>query len=67
MQRNTKEWIQYGSAIFLLASGVAMAFLSFFFNGAMLKTACCGMCRRLWSMPAQSSVWVSTFRVNGEM
>nr|DAO20147.1 MAG TPA: hypothetical protein [Caudoviricetes sp.] len=35
--------------------------------GATLKTACCGMCRRLWSMPAQSSVWVSTFRVNGEM
>ena len=32
MQRNTKEWIQYGSAIFLLTSGVAMAFLSFFFN-----------------------------------
>ena len=37
MQRNTKEWIQYGSAIFLLASGVAMAFLSFFFNGGDVK------------------------------
>lgn len=32
MQRNTKEWIQYGSAIALLLSGVAMAFLSFFLN-----------------------------------
>ena len=30
MQRNTKEWIQYGSAIALLLSGVVMAFLSFF-------------------------------------
>ena len=32
MQRNTKEWIQYGSAIALLLSGVVMAFLSFFLN-----------------------------------
>ena len=32
MQKNTKEWIQYGSAIALLLSGVAMAFLSFFLN-----------------------------------
>ena len=37
MQRNTKEWIQYGSAIVLLASGMAMAFLSFFFNGGDVK------------------------------
>ena len=37
MQRNTKEWIQYGSAIALLTSGVAMAFLSFFLNGGDLK------------------------------
>ena len=34
------EWlfqIQYGSAIALLTSGVAMAFLSFFLNGGDLK------------------------------
>ena len=37
MQRNTKEWIQYGSAIALQTSGVAMAFLSFFLNGGDLK------------------------------
>ena len=37
MQRNTTEWIQYGSAIALLTSGVAMAFLSFFLNGGDLK------------------------------
>ncbi len=37
MQRNTKEWIQYGSAIALLLSGVAMAFLGFFLNGGDLK------------------------------
>lgn len=37
MQRNTKEWIQYGSAIALLASGVAMAFLSFFLNGGEVR------------------------------
>lgn len=37
MQRNTKEWIQYGSAIALLTSGVTMAFLSFFLNGGDVR------------------------------
>ena len=37
MQSNTKEWIQYGSAMAMLASGVAMAFASFFLNGGDLK------------------------------
>lgn len=37
MQRNTKEWIQYGSAMALLASGALMAFLSFFFNDGEVK------------------------------
>lgn len=37
MQRNTKEWIQYGSAIALLLSGVLMAFLSFFLNKGEVK------------------------------
>lgn len=32
MQKNTKDWIQYGSAIAMLASGVALTFLSFFLN-----------------------------------
>lgn len=32
MQANTKEWIQYGSAIAMIASGMVLAFLSFFLN-----------------------------------
>lgn len=32
MGKNVKEWIQYGSAIIMLASGVILAFLSFFLN-----------------------------------
>ena len=32
MQKNTKEWIQYGSAITMLFSGVALVFLCFFLN-----------------------------------
>lgn len=32
MKSNTKDWIQYSSAITLLASGVGLAFLSFFLN-----------------------------------
>lgn len=30
MQRNTKEWIQYGSAIVVLTSGVVLAYVSYF-------------------------------------
>lgn len=29
---NTKDWIQYGSAIAMIASGIILAFLSFFEN-----------------------------------
>lgn len=29
---NTKDWIQYGSAIGMIASGIVLAFLSFFRN-----------------------------------
>ena len=29
MKQNTKEWIQYGSAIALIASSIALAFVSF--------------------------------------
>ena len=54
MQRNTKEWIQYGSAIFLLASGVAMAFLSFFFNGGDVKDSV------LWYV-SQTLVYAGSF------
>ena len=32
MKPNPKEWIQYGSAIAMIASGIVLAFLSFFFN-----------------------------------
>lgn len=32
MKSNTKEWIQYGSAILMIVSGVILAFLSFFLN-----------------------------------
>ena len=30
MKPNTKEWIQYGSAITMIVSGVVLAFVSFF-------------------------------------
>lgn len=30
MQRNTKEWIQYGSAIVVLTSGIVLAYISYF-------------------------------------
>lgn len=33
MQKNTKEWIQYGSALGMLSSGVLLTFLCFFLNG----------------------------------
>lgn len=29
---NTKDWIQYGSAIGMIASGIVLAFMSFFRN-----------------------------------
>lgn len=32
MKPNTKDWIQYMTAIVLVISGIAMAFLSFFLN-----------------------------------
>lgn len=37
MQRNTKEWIQYGSAVVMLASGVLLTFLCFFLNHYDIK------------------------------
>lgn len=33
MKPNTKEWIQYGSALAMIISGIALAFLSFFIKG----------------------------------
>lgn len=33
MKQNSKEWIQYGSAIMMLLSGVVLTFLCFFLNG----------------------------------
>ena len=35
MQANTKDWIQYGSAIAMIASGIALAFISFFMKGEL--------------------------------
>ena len=32
MQANTKEWIQYGTAMAMVMSGIVLAFLSFFLN-----------------------------------
>lgn len=32
MSTNVKEWIQYGTAVAMLASGIVLAFLSFFLN-----------------------------------
>lgn len=32
MKKNTKEWIQYGTAVTSLLSGISLSFLSFFFN-----------------------------------
>lgn len=32
MKNNTKEWIQYGTAIGMLISGVILTFLCFFLN-----------------------------------
>lgn len=37
MKRNTKEWIQYGSAVGMLASGVILVFLCFFLNDFEVK------------------------------
>lgn len=37
MKANTKEWIQYGSAISMVLSGIVLAFLSFFFNNYDIK------------------------------
>ena len=37
MQRNTKEWIQYGSATSMLASGILLTFLCFFLNHYEVK------------------------------
>ena len=31
MKQNTKDWIQYGSAIMMLVSAVVLAFISFFY------------------------------------
>lgn len=33
MKANTKEWVQYSSAIAMIVSGIILAFLSFFMKG----------------------------------
>lgn len=37
MEKNTKEWIQYGSAVGMLVSGVLLTFLCFFLNNFDVK------------------------------
>lgn len=37
MNKSTKEWIQYGSALGMLVSGVVLVFLCFFLNDYDLK------------------------------
>ena len=37
MQKNTKEWIQSGSAVAMLVSGVLLTFLCFFLNKYEVK------------------------------
>ena len=32
MKPNTKDWIQYGSAVGMIVSGIVLAFMSFFRN-----------------------------------
>lgn len=32
MQKNTKDWIQYGSAVAMIVSGIALTFVCFFLN-----------------------------------
>lgn len=34
---NTKDWIQYGSAIAMILSGIVLAFLSFFWNNGTIS------------------------------
>ena len=36
MNLNTKEWIQYGSAIFMIISGSLLSFISFFTLGTVV-------------------------------
>lgn len=36
MSSNTKEWIQYGSAIFMILSGTVLSFISFFTQGTVV-------------------------------
>ena len=38
MTSNTKEWIQYGTAIGMLVSGVLLTFLCFFLNRYKIET-----------------------------
>lgn len=37
MKNNTKEWIQYSSAISMIVSGIILAFLSFFLNNYIIE------------------------------
>lgn len=37
MRNNTKEWIQYGSAVFMILTGSILSFISFFTLGTVVS------------------------------
>lgn len=53
MSNNTKDWIQYGSAIAMLVSGVILTFLCFFLNNHKIDDSV------LWYM-AQALVYAGS-------
>lgn len=53
MQKNTKDWIQYGSAIAMLASGILLSFICFFLNHYQIEDSV------LWYM-AQALVYAGS-------
>lgn len=58
MKANTKDWIQYGTAVAMIASGIALSMLSFFFNSYNIEDGV------LWYV-AQALVYAgSIFGVN---
>jgi len=53
MKANTKDWIQYGSAITMIVSGVVLTFVCFFLNGYAIADSV------LWYM-AQALVYAGS-------
>ena len=49
MTPNVREGLQYGAAIGMLVSGVALTFLSFFLNNYVVSVVCQSDIGLLWS------------------